>query len=539
MIENKQVLSKFFYIDNLNDKKYQEIYQKAKDINLFKNKISKLIQEDIITHSNMSKFDFIKKYTKGKINNLTGKDKEWAVTEVMTTYKNSFKRVKTNLNFKIQKSVSIKFYKKNTFSNKRGDLKSFELKYKTTRLTKTLSFLSKYGYENIDKYLSDKIKEDNFKNEDIKTFYIQVLDTINKFSLNRLLKLALSKRNRLLKTIIVHDFKSLSFKSQSRIKINIVNDNKNKNSKVNGFISVGGYDNYKRSLHLPVKISNKYHGNKKEFSKIYTIHFNGKKIERIILSRKEIEEIPTDNFNFLGIDINIKHNLFSTSDNFTIDYDRDLMNKYTEFLKKIDNRKSKELSVKRRNKYNRWLLVIQNMIIEKSVELIKKAKSKGFNHLVLEDLDLISKLRSSNKEFNINNGRLIRLLNLSSLKTKIRKIAHKYNINVSYIHPEYTSQGCNYCGNIDSNNRKEQEVFKCTKCNKTLNADYNSSINIKERITLDVLNKKLLEFNGYEWNCKKNLKHSAVKKIIIDFFESGKEGHIIRKTWEPFRFLQV
>lgn len=208
-------------------------------------------------------------------------------------------------------------------------------------------------------------------------------------------------------------------------------------------------------------------------------------------------------------------------------------------MKKLDNRKTKKLSIKRRRKYDRWLLVIQNMIMEKVVKLIKTIKAKGFNHLVLEDLELISKLRSNNKEFNINNGRLIKMLNLSSLKTKIRKLAYKYNVNVSYVHPEYTSKGCNNCGNIDNNNRNTQEVFKCTSCKIELNADFNSSINIEERITLDVLRNKLLEFNGYEWNCKSKFKHSAVKEILLDFFENGKEGCIIRKTWESYRFLQV
>ena len=64
------------------------------------------------------------------------------------------------------------------------------------------------------------------------------------------------------------------------------------------------------------------------------------------------------------------------------------------------------------------------MVIEATVELIKQAKERGYNHLVLEDLNLMSKLRSDNQEFDINNGRLIKLLNLSSIKNRIINIAH-------------------------------------------------------------------------------------------------------------------
>lgn len=44
--------------------------------------------------------------------------------------------------------------------------------------------------------------------------------------------------------------------------------------------------------------------------------------------------------------------------------------------------------------------------------------------------------------------------------------------------PQYTSQRCSQCGNVDKNNRQTQEKFKCTSCGFETNADYNAALNI-------------------------------------------------------------
>ncbi|EJF06743.1 putative transposase, partial [Thiovulum sp. ES] len=115
----------------------------------------------------------------------------------------------------------------------------------------------------------------------------------------------------------------------------------------------------------------------------------------------------------MGVDVNIKNNLFATSDkNILIDYDRNMLNDYVKFLKKIDKRekavngKTKKLGKKQNKIYQKWQIRIHNMVIEKVVELVKSAKNRGYSHLVLEDLELLGKLRSDNLEFSINNGRL-------------------------------------------------------------------------------------------------------------------------------------
>lgn len=158
------------------------------------------------------------------------------------------------------------------------------------------------------------------------------------------------------------------------------------------------------------------------------------------------------------------------------------------------------------------------MVIEATVELIKQAKERGYNHLVLEDLNLMSKLRSDNQEFDINNGRLIKLLNLSSIKNRIINIAHRHQLNISFVHPEYTSQTCNSCGCISRKNRKTQEKFKCIKCGHLDNADFNSACNIRDRLLLDVLRDKFLKINSFSEYKTKDFKKESIKFILEEYY---------------------
>src|SRR5699024_9124307 len=68
------------------------------------------------------------------------------------------------------------------------------------------------------------------------------------------------------------------------------------------------------------------------------------------------------------------------------------------------------------------------------------------------------------------------------LQEKIRYKAEEVGIEVVKINPNYTSQRCNKCGNINKKNRdvknRGQEVFECTVCNHKTNADLNAARNI-------------------------------------------------------------
>ena len=50
-------------------------------------------------------------------------------------------------------------------------------------------------------------------------------------------------------------------------------------------------------------------------------------------------------------------------------------------------------------------------------------------------------------------------------------------VNVS---PAYTSPTCSLCGSVHKDNRRDDE-FKCIECGYEIDADYNASINIRNK----------------------------------------------------------
>ncbi len=107
-----------------------------------------------------------------------------------------------------------------------------------------MSFLARYGYIGIAKKIANDLKNNKYKNDAKKEiFYKNILYFLNKYGEDRLLKLAFQKRVNIFYKYNKnqHQFISLSFTTQSRIKHNIVNKNKNRDSKIHSFISVGGY----------------------------------------------------------------------------------------------------------------------------------------------------------------------------------------------------------------------------------------------------------------------------------------------------------
>ena len=110
------------------------------------------------------------------------------------------------------------------------------------------------------------------------------------------------------------------------------------------------------------------------------------------------------------------------------------------------------------------------------------------------------KYKINNKEFNVNIRRLMSILHIVDIKNMAERIGKKYGITISLTNAEYTSQQCSCCVYIHKDNRKTQERFKCIHCGYEENADLNASINIKERISIDVLRDSLhieVENNKY------------------------------------------
>lgn len=129
------------------------------------------------------------------------------------------------------------------------------------------------------------------------------------------------------------------------------------------------------------------------------------------------------------------------------------------------------------------------------VELFKYCQKNNIKNVVFENLNKFTgrdKFIIKNKEFDIKYKRLMANLHFVDIKNYATRIARKYGISVSLVNSELTSQECSCCHYIDKENRKSQENFKCLNCGFEINADLNASINIKNRLSVNVLRERYL-----------------------------------------------
>jgi IS605 OrfB family transposase len=101
--------------------------------------------------------------------------------------------------------------------------------------------------------------------------------------------------------------------------------------------------------------------------------------------------------------------------------------------------------------------------------VIKYATSQRVGKILLEDLSTVK---------DHANDVALRNWNIYDIQQMITYKANRIGISVEMVDPAYSSQRCNKCGNIDSDNRPTQEKFECVKCGHTDNADRNAAKNL-------------------------------------------------------------
>ena len=123
----------------------------------------------------------------------------------------------------------------------------------------------------------------------------------------------------------------------------------------------------------------------------------------------------------------------------------------------------------------------------KNKNLTKETKKKFINHsinefiktekpteIIVEDLSWDKK--SNKKKYRL--GFELSSWDKGHLQERIEFKAYENSIKVVKVNPAYTSQICSCCGKLGERNRKQ---FKCDIYETVLDADYNASINIKNR----------------------------------------------------------
>ena len=326
-------------------------------------------------------------------------------------------------------------------------------------------------------------------------------------------------------------FKKLSFTGVNSSTTKFIENSNNKYT--NGIINLNIPKN--GIVEIPFIHSQQYHGrldnikysmagmNKQQYQKQYKCIIEYNRI-RIVIAIDDNRTCNPSTMNHIeGIDVNIKHNLLQCSDGYTIDYDRKMTRKILIHKKKqdriISTKTKRGLSIEytkkqlEQNKRDKRRSI--SMVEQCLVELFKHCNKNNIDHLVFEDLNKFTrKYKINSKEFNVNIRRLMSILHIVDIKNMAERIGKKYGITISLTNAEYTSQQCSCCGYIHKDNRKTQEKFKCIHCGYEENADLNASINIKKRISIDVLRDSLhveVEKNRY---IPKTKNHSEVKEIF-------------------------
>lgn len=517
-----------FASNDLTRQKYDELMAFALSVREHKNKVSELVNSNLLYYLDISKLSFLKEMREKFKGEIASSFDVQLYTSVYTAYQNKFKAVKDKMTFYKITYKGCEFYKRDTKKNKKGDFKKVVTGKEKTPLTIVLTWLARYGGDKTIEYLESSI--DSLEDDKKVSLYKEILHYINKFGFEKLMRVALQRRNLIMDRYSKKpiEFKSLTFGGRSR-KTDIIAYNKNFGSIINCFVSLSGFG--RKSFDIPVKFSKDWHGSIKSFHKNnpdyeYRIIFNEKYHQVTVqLAKEGKRHIPDAGNNLVGIDANVKHNLLSLSNGLTIDYDRNLVNDYCSLSTKLDRlKKNKDYKVGRRNQLR--LDALKRKMVKKEQEsialLCKELGKLGVDHIVMENLEgRFGKSFIKDKVNNdINFNRIVKFLGIASLKNEVEHIARKYGIALSTVHPEYTSKRCPVCGCIEDENRPNQETFECIQCGYKDNADHNAAMNIMERVSVAVLCDSLLKRldNGaYE---PKKLKREKVKEVLLSFRRS-------------------
>lgn len=514
----------------LSNTKKDELTRVAKLLLTIRNEVSEQVHPNFENYIGVSRFQFESEFVSKYKHIVSSHYLSKALQDVYKMYKIRSDAFLRQIRFEQIYKYEIISYQVTTKYHNKGDFKCISKKTKHTDLSRVLTYLAQYGRPHLDEYIQANVHTNNF--------YPIMVSKFHKFGYERLLSLAIQRRTRILNDYKKRGpikFESLTFNGRSRLTTDIVRPNKNKNSRITHFLSISWVhkNGSIKPLHIPIKYNKKYHKNLKRYitktETYYTVVFKKNKIYFVLYrsGKRVTPQYDVTDENTIGIDVNSKHNLLSLSDGSFIPHDEHLVAELTKHLLTIDKKQrdfdiihNKAIGYKHTKrdtlKSKALILRIREYVKISIARLCKEFKSKGIHHVSLENLTGFKHIRfKSTNKFGMDTGRVCRRLNLSSIKDEFTHIAPHYEIAVSLVQPQYTSQACE-CGCVDSANRPTQEQFKCSKCGYSENADIHSAKNIKNRLTSTVLRGKLLNAtnSGYNAYLPKSLYQWQIKGAL-------------------------
>ena len=539
--------SRSFHTDHLTAKKHGKLKELGRTLLIVRNELSAVVNADPLKYQQTSKISFQKEMLPLLKDRTHSNFVKQVCDDVHTKYQNRFVAIKKCMVFEKVKSLEMTFYKVNTKKNKKGDPKGIVRKTESTALTKVLSYLARYGSQDTTAYVANALAIE--PDESKKKFYQQVLGYIKKFGIERLLRLALSRRQHVL-AMYAHpiEFKSLSFRGRSRLSCEVVSYNRNYNSVIKAFINIG-WTATRETLAVPIKYSKSWHGSMKQYTNgtdtSYTVCFDSYgRGARIVLSHGGEREYPdgASCTSYVGFDVNSKHNQMVGSNGIVVDHNREALAELLKELLKIDAKKEKvkdyQPGPRRQRKLDTLRRKIKHRTQQNCVDICKRMVSRGECHAAFENLNNGFGKSFAEKD-GVSYNRIVSEMHLSSVKDEFAHIAPHYGIATSTVHSELTSQECHKCGYTDPSNRVTQEDFECQECRHKENADSNASNVVGGRLSKAVLRDALLTASkiGNGTFEPKALRHWKVKEILLSLRYKAYPPPLVAESRESAKCL--
>ena len=437
-----------------------------------KNEMSAFVYANIFELINSSVLEFANKHYKQYSSEyLSAWEIQYLFIEVCKLYKTAIDKQYKNIKFEVQRSIHKTYYKKNTGRHKKGDIKDYWLTKRNC--SRSLNSLLRY-----------LIKVQDFGNIKIDAILFQ-LDSYSEDKRSRILQFVKNRQEKALSKLKLIVFKTGTYTkygyTTSKNKVPcFFTDESNKKYK-HWYI----YKIQDKYVYIPLQVNDKYH---KSFDITRQCKVSVKGNRVLIYAPIQTDEpVFNDIGETLGVDANVVNNLFSCSNGYVMDYDREYLRQMFKMLAKIDKIGYGNLSKNQLKKYRKILRRNEWFFKRMIHEFLMYCVENNIVNIVMEDLRWFDGTYIKDKETGIKYSRIVRLLRLSEIKNWLKEQAEKLGIRVHLTPSHYTSQQCPKCGYIDRENRKTQENFKCANCGHEDNADHNASVNIRNRYAVNVL----------------------------------------------------
>ena len=208
-----------------------------------------------------------------------------------------------------------------------------------------------------------------------------------------------------------------------------------------------------------------------------------------IQTEREVEEPKHPSKTSIGIDMGVKRTA-TLSDGSSIE-PLNSFRKYEKTLAKFQKRLSRKKKFSRNwYKANRKVQRVHQKIANARKDFLHKQTttiSKNHALVIIEELEIKNMSRSASGTIE-NPGKNVRAkseLNKSILDQGWFEFRRQLEYKLRWkggelrtVPPQFTSQKCSHCGEVDQASRKSQSEFECVSCGFKINADHNAAINI-------------------------------------------------------------